>query len=276
MDFFIRHISRLDTLPNRTPVRAYDSRFLFILSGKGELHLSSRTIRIAENSLCYYPAGTEYFPCSFPDSPMSVITVNFDFSREHTYRTESHKPVPLSEPFDERELKPTHLTFPHERFHEPFVLEGASHLRDSFLRMELEKNSLLPFANERAEALLSYIIYSILLGAPRENNTLYRRLCNYLCDNYATIRSNSEVARAMNYHESYLNKVLKEHAGVTVHQFINQKRLKEAELLLISSSDTVEEISERVGFVNTKHFSTLFRAAYGISPSQYRKRGKWI
>ena len=276
MDFFIRHISRLESLPNRTPVRAYDTRFLFILSGRGELRLPSRTVEISENALCYYPAGTEYFPVSSPDAPLSVITVNFDFSREYIYRTASHKPVPLSEPFDERELKPTHLSFAHERFHEPFVLEGASHLRESFVRMEFEKNSLLPYADERAESLLSFIIYSILLDTPKQSNALYRRLCDYLNEHYAHIRSNEEVARALNYHESYLNKVLKEYAGITVHQFINQRRLKEAELLLVSSSDTVEQISERVGFINTKHFSTLFRAAYGISPSQSRKRGKWI
>lgn len=276
MEFFIRHISRLDALPNKTPVRAYDSRFLFILSGKGELRLGGRAIPLGENSLCYYPAGTVYYPCSSAEAPLSVITVNFDFSREHEARRTSYHPVPIHEPFDERELKPTHLSFPHERFHAPFVLDGASHLRESFMRMEWERNSLLPHAEERAEALLSYIIYSALIDAPRENNTLYRTLYNYLCENYASIRSNDEVARALNYHESYLNKILKEYAGVTVHQFINQKRLKEAELLLLSGKYTVEEISERVGFVNTKHFSTLFRAAYGISPSGYRKRGKWI
>lgn len=276
MEFFIRHISRLDDLPNKTPVRAYDARFLFILSGKGELRLTSRSIPLGENSLCYYPAGTVYYPYSSPEAPMSVITVNFDLSREFEQQRASHNPVPIHEPFDESQLKPSHLTFAHERFHAPFVLDGASHLRESFLRMEWEKNSLLPYAEERAEALLSYIIYSVLLDSPRENNALYRALYDYLCENYATIRSNDEVARALNYHESYLNKILKEHAGVTVHQFINQKRLKEAELLLLSGKYSIEEISERVGFVNTKHFSTLFRASYGISPSGYRKRGKWI
>ncbi len=276
MEFFIRHISRLDALPNRTPVRAYDGRFLFILSGKGELRLKERTVPLRENSLCYYPAGTEYYPVSFPTAPLSVITVNFDLCRKWAHCTKSYHPVPLSEYFDEKELKPSHESFPDARFHTPFVLGGVSHLRETFLRMELEKNSALPYADERAEALLSYIVYSILLDTPREGNALSCALCEYLNEHYRTIRENAEVARAMNYHESYLNKVLKEHAGVTIHQYINRKRLAEAELLLLSGNLSVEEISEWVGFVSTKHFSTLFRSAYGISPSQYRKRGKWI
>ena len=276
MEFFLRFCARMETLPNRTPVRAYDERFLFVLSGKGELHLTDRTLPIAENTLCYYPAGTQYFPCAREADTFSFITVNFDFSTRYAERTKSHHPVPISEPFDEALFKPTHLDFPHERFHEPFVLEGVAHLREHFLKLEREMNSSLPFAKERASAVLSYIIYSILGQGERDEKTLVRTLCDYLSENYRTISSNEEVARALNYHESYLNKMMREHMGTTVHQYINRKRLGEAEQLLLYSQMSVEEICERVGFVNTKHFSTLFRHKYGVSPSKYRKRGKWI
>lgn len=276
MDFFLRHASRLDTLPNRTPVRAYDARFLFILCGKGELHLSERTIPLSENSLCYYPAGTQYFPCSSPSAPMSVITVNFDFTRAHTDRIRSYHPIPISAPFDMRELKATHLDFPHERFQEAFVLENASHLRESFVKLERESGSSLPFARERAEAILTYIIYDILAEREKKENTLIHTLCEYLDEHYRTVNSNEAVANALNYHESYLNKVMREYMGTTLHQYINLKRLEEAEFLLLYSDESIEEISERVGFANTKHFSTLFRRRTGTSPSHYRKRGKWI
>ena len=276
MDFNLRFIARMDALPNRTPVRAYDCRFLFVLSGKGELRLCDRTIPISENSICYYPAGTQYFPISKDGAPFSFITTNFDFSNQYIARKQSYHPVPITEPFDEAEWKPTHLAFGEERFLSPFVLNGASHLRDSFIKMEREKNTPLPFSDERADAMLSYIIYSILGQKEDGENALARTLADYLSENYRTITSNEEVAHALNYHESYLNKRMKQYLGTTVHQFINQKRLEEAEFLLLASPLSIEEISEQVGFVNTKHFSTLFRHRYGTSPSQYRKRGQWI
>ena len=156
------------------------------------------------------------------------------------------------------------------------MLDGASHLRETFLRMEREKNSTLPFHNERANALLAYIIYDICGQAKKEDNLLVRTLTEYISEHYRTLKSNSEIANALNYHESYLNKVMKEALGTTLHQFINQKRLEEAERMLLYSELSIEEISEQVGFQNTKHFSTLFRHKYGTSPSRYRKKGKWI
>ncbi len=276
MEFFLRFIQKMDTLPNRTPVRAYDSRFLFVLSGRGELRLSDRVIPITDNSLCYYPAGTQYFPISESGTPFSFITVNFDFSTKYQERVESYHPVPIFETLQEEELKPTHLDFGKERFLAPFVLDGASHLRESFIKMEREKNASLPYSSERANAILAYIIYNILGQTENEENALVRTLCAYLSENYRTITSNEEVAHALNYHESYLNKMMKHTLGTTIHQFINQKRLSEAEFLLLYSPLSIEEISEQVGFINTKHFSTLFRRKYGCSPSNYRKRGKWI
>ena len=276
MAFFLRYVARMENLPNRTPVRAYDTRFLFVLSGKGELRLPERTIPIAENSLCYYPAGTPYFPTSTGGAPLSFITVNFDFTTDYASCTKSYHPVPIHEPLDEALLKPTHLDFPHAPFKEAFVLHGASHLRESFIRLEKEKNSPIPFHNERATAILSYIIYDILGEAQREESTLARSLSEYLSAHYRTIQSNSEVAQALSYHESYLNKVMKEFFGTTIHAFLTSKKLEEAEGLLLYSEMSIEEIAEQVGFVNTKHFSTLFRRKYGTTPSNYRKKGKWI
>ena len=276
MPFFLRYASKLDTLPNRTPVRAYDARFLFVLSGKGELRLSDRTIPLSENSLCYYPAGTEYFPCFTEDIPFSFITVNFDFSTEYCDCTASYHPVPISEPLEESKLKPSHLSFVHAPFQEAFVLDSASHLRESFIRLEREQNSALPFHSERASAILAYIIYDICGQAQKEENLLVRTLSEYLNENYRTVKSNSEVAHALSYHESYLNKIMKEALGTTLHQFILRKKLEEAERMLLYSELSIEEIADEVGFVNTKHFSTLFRHKYGTSPSRYRKKGKWI
>lgn len=276
MAFFLRYVARMENLPNRTPVRAYDARFLFVLSGRGELALSERTIPISENSLCYYPAGTQYFPSSTDGAPLSFITVNFDFTTEYSTVTASHHPVPIHEPLNECLLKPSHLAFGSTPFLEAFVLQGASHLRESFLRLEREQNSALPFHRERATAILTYIIYEIAGQHQREENHLVRTLCEYLSEHCCTIKSNSEVAHALSYHESYLNKVMKEYAGTTIHQYIIDKRLSEAEGLLLYSEMSIDEIAEQTGFVNPKHFSTLFRHKYGTSPSKYRRKGKWI
>ena len=49
--------------------------------------------------------------------------------------------------------------------------------------------------------------------------------------------------------------------------YIEQRRIEYAKVLLASSSLSVGEIGERVGFGSGMYFSNVFRKAEGISPS---------
>ena len=47
--------------------------------------------------------------------------------------------------------------------------------------------------------------------------------------------------------------------------------MEEAKKLLIETDMKVIEISQVVGYDNEKHFMKVFKASYGVSPSEYRK-----
>lgn len=55
-------------------------------------------------------------------------------------------------------------------------------------------------------------------------------------------------------------------------QYIMKKRIEVAENILRTSSASLFEIAERVGFYDAAHFSRTFRKLKGISPLEYRKR----
>ena len=48
--------------------------------------------------------------------------------------------------------------------------------------------------------------------------------------------------------------------------------LKEAKYLLLHSDKTISSISENLGFTNRTHFYKLFKAKYGLTPNEYRKK----
>ena len=56
-------------------------------------------------------------------------------------------------------------------------------------------------------------------------------------------------------------------------QYINRRRIGEAQSLLIDTGRNMTEIAELVGFGNVSMFSRAFRQVVGCSPSDYRK--KW-
>lgn len=60
--------------------------------------------------------------------------------------------------------------------------------------------------------------------------------------------------------------------GMPPAAYLRSLRLEKARALLKESSLSATQIALTTGFGDAAHFSRAFRAAYGISPSQYRKR----
>lgn len=52
--------------------------------------------------------------------------------------------------------------------------------------------------------------------------------------------------------------------------FIRSVRMREAEILLLSTDESVGAISAKLGFSSTHHFYNEFRHFHSISPAAYR------
>ena len=80
------------------------------------------------------------------------------------------------------------------------------------------------------------------------------------------------VAAANNISVRYLHRLF-ENEGTTVRRWIQRRRLEECARELTrrsGSAPSVSAVARRWGFTNASHFSRVFRAAYGMSPRQWR------
>lgn len=59
--------------------------------------------------------------------------------------------------------------------------------------------------------------------------------------------------------------------GVTPYEYLNQRRISTAKLLLTNSTMSIEEIAVQVGFPDRNYFSKYFKRKVGKSPSQFRQ-----
>ena len=59
---------------------------------------------------------------------------------------------------------------------------------------------------------------------------------------------------------------------MTPKQYIVSLRMTNAQLLLESSSYTIQEIADIVGYGDALYFGRLFKREMGMTPSQYRKQ----
>ncbi len=79
-----------------------------------------------------------------------------------------------------------------------------------------------------------------------------------------------EIASYSGVTANYLSSIFRQNMGITVRDYVNQCRIKEAERLLINSNMQVAEVSDVVGIHDVKYFARLFKKHTDISPSQYR------
>lgn len=69
-------------------------------------------------------------------------------------------------------------------------------------------------------------------------------------------------------------RLFKASTGKTASEFIRQLRLTTAARILLVTNDPVNLIALQVGFEDTNHFIRVFKQAFGLTPTQYRKNSQ--
>lgn len=84
------------------------------------------------------------------------------------------------------------------------------------------------------------------------------------------------ICEQLNITRILLYRKIKELANTTPTEFIREIKLKEAERLIRTTRLTIQEIMYQTGFNNKSYFYTIFKAAYTLSPSEYRKKSQVV
>lgn len=103
-------------------------------------------------------------------------------------------------------------------------------------------------------------------------NKMRRELLAYIAENFNNKNlSLSAVADHLNTSVYVATRLFKETTGKNFKEYVMDKRMEYAAHLLKTTSGKVAEISGMAGFENAEYFSSLFKAKYGMTPTQYRK-----
>ena len=84
--------------------------------------------------------------------------------------------------------------------------------------------------------------------------------------------TNKDIAESVNYHEYYVNKLILKQTGMTLHRYLLNCRIQNAEKLLITTEHSIEKIAALSGFTSAAYFISAFRRQCGETPNEYRRR----
>ena len=100
---------------------------------------------------------------------------------------------------------------------------------------------------------------------------LIRNIKRYVEDNLTFGVDLQNLSATFHYNSRYLCRLFKKETGRSLGDYVLARRLERAGYLLKNTNHTVLEISAAIGFNNVTYFNKLFKTAFGVTPSAYRK-----
>lgn len=95
---------------------------------------------------------------------------------------------------------------------------------------------------------------------------------DYIRHNYAERITINSCAATISLSEGYLSRLFRKETGYTFNAYLAAYRIHVAMRLLRDHHMKVYEVAPQVGYTDTAYFSTQFKKAVGISPSEYQDR----
>lgn len=130
--------------------------------------------------------------------------------------------------------------------------------------------------------LLTLLLLQLLIQIRRQLDRDHRKKDVYLeaemeqaiqffNDHYNTEISIEEYAASRGMSVSWFIRNFKQYTRSTPMQYLLERRITNAQMLLETTSYNITEIGNLVGYDNPLYFSRIFRKQKGMSPSEYRK-----
>lgn len=147
------------------------------------------------------------------------------------------------------------------------ILEDGDDLRarlQQCISLEEAEHIMLSAANQ--------CCVTITQQFPRSQNI--RLAVEYINTHYAKQLSLEEVAEQVYLNPDYFSRAFKMETGQTFINYLTNIRLQYSIQLLENTALRVQTIAQQVGYYNASYFSTIFKKKYGMSPYEYRRKGK--
>ena len=97
-------------------------------------------------------------------------------------------------------------------------------------------------------------------------------IANYIQHHMSEPITTEKIAEELFLNRSHLSRKFKEETGETLTDFILKEKTEEAKRLLRYSDKSLTAIGSYLGFSSASHFSRVFKAYVGSTPSEYREK----
>lgn len=232
-----------------------------MLEGRLTLEIQHNRYQLEPGQFCLIAPGLEHIPRS-----------DLTGTRRHFVSFEPNKTgAPLGQ-FLIRQMQTT-----------PVYIGSAATFLDTVAALQAEQSRPLPFFDESVQLLLSRLLLETarvmksadstpVSGQNSLDEARFALIDAFLNNNFHLSAGEELLAKELGVSCRQLDRILKKQYGKGFREKVREVRMEAAASLLKYSDKSVREISEKIGYSTPSNFISFFRAAFGVTPLEYRKQ----
>ena len=154
------------------------------------------------------------------------------------------------------------------------------YINAAYKELTMHVEQLMPHSEYQTEDIFNTLCHTVSrLNSPNnrrmlsETNQIVNLATNYILKHYNEPLSLSLIADEIGVNSCYLSDLIHKNLGQSYSKYLLKIRMEQAvQMMRQSPGDKVYSIAEKVGFVSTKHFISVFKKYYGLTPAAYMEQ----
>lgn len=140
--------------------------------------------------------------------------------------------------------------------------------------LERYRNMSLWQKMELRGAMLMIVSHFLRQATPRvwTGDDRMKRVLGYIHNRICESIDLEELSQIANVSKPYLIKLFRHEFGFSPIQYINNKKVERAQLLLYTTNMTIKEVAYTLGFNDQNYFIRMFHKVEGVTPQEYRRK----
>ncbi|MBQ7324941.1 MAG: helix-turn-helix domain-containing protein [Clostridia bacterium] len=151
------------------------------------------------------------------------------------------------------------------------ISSRSSHAQTLFndLTFYASKGTGESYLVDSAFSLLLEVLYD---SCTRESERVQMHgILRYINDHIASPLTVDQISEQFHYSNDYISKIFREQLGVTIKQYVIQRKLSVAKRLLTTSDISIKQVGQAVGFHEPMLFDKFFKYHVKMTPKKYRE-----
>lgn len=257
--WYVQEVGTLKSLKSHTSQREGLDSYLFmiVLSGRGSFTYNGKEHYLTTNDIVFIDCKKKYSHRSSSADPWELIWVHFNGPLiENYYKIFSVKIdsiINLESPSSFKTI----------------LLQLIDLASNESATSELLSSNLLNNLITQLVTLEKIDLNKNLSGSLEKIN----KIKQYIDTNFQHNLTLDKIAKNFYISKYYMSREFKKHYGLTINNYIVNKRITLAKELLRFTNKSINEIAYSCGINESSYFNKVFKKNENMSPTEYRK--KW-